>query len=717
MVTDIATAYKNVGYVDGEVNGAKVSVLDSAEGNLTVTAVKGGILSVTDSFTYSTKGLGALADAYSKLTLVLDNASLYVPTPTAGESGSSTMTIPSQAVVNLPTQGTNDISGGADEFKIAGTVNVVANTGSDSVAANNTATLSNVSVEGTSEKKAELNLHEVDATADTITLKNATLTIGSAQPVSESEEPPAPDTTTKKASLVVTNLVADEGSIVLVGNKEAKGVVEVDKYSSKKGSVVFADSAWNTDPALQTVANASGLAVTSIAGAIAGDVIAGQNSFIAFGTDLATAQQMVASTTGWSSGSTGAAIIVAAPIEISSTGRVIAAASARAASEATGTAGQLTVATGSALIVDQNAMPAEGALITGDLVVANGGSLGVVNAHEGAFNLATTVTGVEAEDIVLDNPFLDPVSFAGGVLTTRANAEGMSTLVTSFGMQALTRRVDSALAASVADRTSFDQRIEEGISLWADVSGERYEADSLDNGGSFKSDMGYAVFGGDIGITPTVRAGAAVQYATGSLRSDVANAKNDFDAFGFTAYGSWQPCAQGMLVGELAYVQGTSELSNTIAAASGDVDTTMYSAGIRAQYKGSLGQFSIVPSIGVRVSRLETDAFALAGVNVEKQQQTLVQVPLAVRINGAEFNANGWQVAPSFKLAYVPTFGDKEITIRSVDSTVIDTSPVQGEFGIRAANGNLMLNADMLVGGGKDGASSIGAKIGVRYLF
>lgn len=376
-------------------------------------------------------------------------------------------------------------------------------------------------------------------------------------------------------------------------------------------------------------------------------------------------------------------------------------------------AGAAVVHAGGILIVDQ-AAATDAPFIGGDLVVEEGGELGVVNAKEGAFKVAESGN---TDSIVLDNPFLDPVAFEDGVLTIRADAENMSTLVTSFGMQAMTRRVDSVLAASVADRTSFDQRIEEGISLWADVSGERYEADKLDNGGSFKTDMGYAVFGGDIGITPSIRAGAAVQYATGSLRSDVAKAKNDFDAFGFTAYGSWQPCAQGMLVGELAYVQGTSELSNTIAAASGDVDTTMYSAGIRAQYKGTLGQFSIVPSIGIRVSRLETDAFALAGVNVEKQKQTLVQVPLAVRINGAEFKTDGWQVAPSFKLAYVPTFGDKEITIRSVDSTVIDTSPVQGEFGIRAANGNLMLNADMLLGGGKDGASSIGAKIGVRYLF
>ena len=51
------------------------------------------------------------------------------------------------------------------------------------------------------------------------------------------------------------------------------------------------------------------------------------------------------------------------------------------------------------------------------------------------------------------------------------------------------------------------------------------------------------------------------------------------------------------------------------------------------------------------------------------------------------------------------------------ETDVIDTSPVQGAFGIRASNGNMLFNADMTEGGGEYGTSSIGAKVGFKYAF
>lgn len=111
------------------------------------------------------------------------------------------------------------------------------------------------------------------------------------------------------------------------------------------------------------------------------------------------------------------------------------------------------------------------------------------------------------------------------------------------------------------------------------------------------------------------------------------------------------------------------------------------------------------------------DSMQVGSVNIKKQEQTLVQVPIALRVNGFEQNAAGWFVSPSFRIAYVPTFGDKEISVLGLNQSVIDTSPVQGDFGIRAKKGNLMLNANFMLGGGKDGASSVGGKMGLRYVF
>ena len=278
----------------------------------------------------------------------------------------------------------------------------------------------------------------------------------------------------------------------------------------------------------------------------------------------------------------------------------------------------------------------------------------------------------------------------------------------------MTRRIDAAMAASVADRTTFGQISDQPLNLWVDVSGERYEVSS---NADFNADMGYAVFGADAGLADNVRVGAAVEYATGSLRAAENGAKNDLNAYGLTVYGIWQPCPKGAIVADLGYIKGSNDLTSDAFTVTGSVDTTMMSAGLRAQYKGSLGAFSLIPSVGVRVSRLETDAFAVSGIDVEKQKQTLVQLPVALRIHAGEANAAGWTVAPSFKIAWVPTFGDKEITLRGVDVDVIDANPVQGTFGIRAVKQNLMLNADLTMGGGEEGASAIGAKLGLGYRF
>lgn len=138
---------------------------------------------------------------------------------------------------------------------------------------------------------------------------------------------------------------------------------------------------------------------------------------------------------------------------------------------------------------------------------------------------------------------------------------------------------------------------------------------------------------------------------------------------------------------------------------------------MRAQYELAAGSFKFVPSIGLRVSRLETDDMTVGSIKVDEGDLTYVQMPISLRISGFEADAAGWTLAPSFKVAYVPTFGDKEVKVLGYSQDALDMSPVQADFGLRAVNGNLMFNVDMMLGGGEAGTSSIGGKVGVKYAF
>ena len=116
-------------------------------------------------------------------------------------------------------------------------------------------------------------------------------------------------------------------------------------------------------------------------------------------------------------------------------------------------------------------------------------------------------------------------------------------------------------------------------------------------------------------------------------------------------------------------------------------------------------------------SRTAAITLPLCGISVLDQDQTLFQIPVALRINGADMNAGGWKLAPSFKIAYVPTFGDTEINVHNIEADVIDTSPVQMDLGLRAGTENLLLNATFSLGAGREGSSSVGGKIGLKYAF
>ena len=481
------------------------------------------------------------------------------------------------------------------------------------------------------------------------------------------------------AHMVINNLDMDEGSIF------------VDPYYGESTLAVasLSDNELNTN------------------------VTAGTGALVAFGTDVASAKNALAKLDGFST--LESVVYVGTSMTLGESGSIVIDPSATAAVESLPR--EIYVASNGGLVIDQAAVGSDTVFANAKKVDFNGGKLGITNATVGTITLAdtdeTVVSGITTA--TTDNPFIE-AAVDGNTVVNTMSAEGGLGALASTGIQAMTRRADTILAQTIADRTSVDQELAAGTNLWVDVTGERYEADKLDNGGEFKSDMGYGAFGADFAVTQDITTGAAFQYGKGSLRSGVSSIKNSIDSYGVTAYGAMK-FGDAKVVAEASYIKNENDITSSQTALNQSVDSEIYSVGVRGQHRFTAGNFQFVPSVGVRVSRLNTDAMQVGAVNIKKQEQTLVQLPIALRVNGFEQNVNGWSVAPSFKVAYVPTFGDKEISVLGADQTVIDTSPVQGDFGIRAQNGNLMVNANMMLGGGKDGTSSVGGKVGLKYVF
>lgn len=552
-----------------------------------------------------------------------------------------------------------------------------------------------------------LNLGQTELPEQTTgTLSNLTLSTGTTD-------------RTKAAGLTVANivaavekLVAAGNNLVTVGNERKRGVLKIGTLDLGAGSKVFVDPAWQNDAALNTIGNASHLEIAQVE-SLQGSLIAGQNSLITIGATAAQAEAAFNQAgLNWGKEAVSAALYLGT--SVNPEGGILVNGSLTSVPGAAPEGRTVNLAAGSLLMVDAAAVGEKA--VTGTVSAVGGAKVALVNAAEGTFKLADTVTGLTSASFVSDNLFTK-TALNGSDVSTTVDKNALGGAVASMGLQSMIRRADSVLAATVADRTSIDQELGAGANLWVDVGGESYEADGFDNNASFKSDMGYGVFGADVAVSDDITLGAALQYGTGSARSSNFGMKNEIDTWGLTAYSVYKT-GDARFVGEVAYVKAKNDISASAASKlSQSVDTEMLSAGMSAHYQFDAGAVTVTPSLGIRLSQLKTDALKVGAIRIADDEMTVFQVPVAVRVGMKPVEASGWNIAPAVKLAYVPTFGDDETDILGYQQKVLDTSPVQADIGVEARKGNFMVNVNFLAGTGSEGAKAVGGKVGVKYLF
>lgn len=701
---------------------------------LTITA-NGGTLAVTDSGVYTTDSLSAMSGALganSQTSLIFLNASLA-----AGETAELVDNIvqATEQATAQATDGTLTVSNsGAQSLKVTGSDESADPVTALTISKKDGDTTFTLVGAGESGKLVE----NADGGDVAVTVsEGVTLQLGAdVESTTETKGSLSEVVLSDGAALKVNNIQATvdkltvgtetEGKTaqVSIGSSVNRGALAVDKLTINKGSTVFLDPAWSGNQALDVIANASHLEISTVE-KLDGNLVAGQNSLITIGAsadEAVAAFERIAAAQGvaWGKDGVTAALYVNKTLTVGTNGKVVVdGALTNAPENYDNYTSAVTIASNGMLMVDASAL-GEKAAVSGTLTLADGSYVGLVNATEGTFKLTddTLTATADKVSVVTDNPFIvaDQIN-TDGTVTAKTDAENGLTSIESLGLQAMTRRADSVLAATIADRTSFGQQLKPGLNLWVDVAGENYQADDFDKGGEFEADMGYGTFGADVAVG-NFTVGGALQYGTGTLRSSVSGIKNSIDNYGVSLYGTYSVTDNFKLGAELAYVWGENDITADQTALNQSVDTEMYSAGVRAMYEMKAGNFRFVPSIGLRVSQLSTDEMKVGAVKIEDQDQTLVQLPIAMRITAADYStASGWTLSPSFKLAYVPTFGDKDIEVLNTAEDVIDTSPVQANFGLMAGKDNMLFNVNFMLGAGEYGSSAVGGKVGFKYAF
>lgn len=688
-VTNGGTLSTDIGSVFSDKTSKEDATLSSA-----AVLMKGGFsfskdstLEITDSGTYKMALYNSMVETSKVGTLNLVNASLQIEN--------------TDAVDNKVTINTNVTTKALDAAGDVKTIDVAADvtlTGDSSITGSQKLAGDVETLNVTANKTLAVKSDKTDGLL-VAEINDIALNTGAAFIVDNS--------TISMGKLTVT------GANITVGNSKAAGQIDAKSLELKAGSRIFLDPAWQDG---STIADASFLSAAAVSGNLAGQIAVGQNSVVALNSTQANAisafnQLKDASDLTWGTSGVTAALYVASPVNVASTGSINVNGILTSASYAD--AGAVTVAAKGLLLVDQANVGSETVLNGASLTMDNSSYVGIINATDGTIKLADSITGTPL--VVTDNQFVTG-DVTDGVVTTTVDNQKLAGAVASMGVQQMARRADTVFANTIADRTA-QSVAGEGMALWVDVGGERYEADDLDNGAQYKANMFYGAFGADVGVTPEARIGAAIQYGSGDSKSDNYGIKNDIDAVTFGLYGSYNVTGAAKIVGEFGWTHTTNDVTASERLLTNDFDADVLSLGVRGQHEFQVGAVKIVPSVGVRVSRISTDSFNVGGVKVDVDDQTIVQVPLSVAFAANSIDANGWKLNPYAKVSFTPTFGDDEINVRGYDQSALDTLPVQGNFGLSATNGNVTFGAALSAGFGQDCAKNFGGKVGVTYVF
>ena len=315
------------------------------------------------------------------------------------------------------------------------------------------------------------------------------------------------------------------------------------------------------------------------------------------------------------------------------------------------------------------------------------------------------------------------------------NAQTLNTILNDVaaigattGAQAVTMDAVNQMADTVAARTSVLTQRAQGVNVWVDVNGGRFEGKKVMDGAGYSSDIYAGTLGADYQFANGAVLGAALTIGTADTDSKGTTAKTsmDSDLVGFSVYGSKTFADIWNVAGDIGYLQASNDVTES-GYGFGDFseDVNAFTLGVRGEVLTKAGSVNIVPHLGLRYTRLSTDGFT-AGFNTEIDDQNIFQMPVGVTVS-ADFETSGWTIAPKFDLSVVPTFGDKDADLKlgitgvsasdDLSVRVIDSNPVQATLGVSATNGAWGFGLNYKLGVGSDDRMNNSFNANVRYAF
>ena len=416
-----------------------------------------------------------------------------------------------------------------------------------------------------------------------------------------------------------TNLNA-AGATLAIGNKDGAGKLTV-KEADLHGGMVFLDPAWEVSTGIE---NASGLAVTDVTAGLNGAYVAGQNSKLSFGANLAAADAAFAgSGETWSENGVTAAAYINSPVNVAGGSITVDGLKTTAPDVSAVPAGSVNFEANSMLMVNAANISGTQAAITGvnhsatisaesklyldnavkgqtykiiegtavgvaanwdvDNILSNNKLLkfNVNTANNTVETISQSVTAAYGDAVVAGevyNAAIDAGGAAADFVAKAADAhvnETKAAQVSAFnsaaamselaGVEHGTYAASNLFTDAISEHMSLTNEKEHDSDIWAKYIHSKENVDGLAVAGAdSKYDVNYngIVVGADLYKNGKATVGAALSYVDGSIKGNTLAARTENDAtyYGASIYGGIQN-EDSAVIGDISYLHGKNDIT------------------------------------------------------------------------------------------------------------------------------------------------------------
>lgn len=270
-------------------------------------------------------------------------------------------------------------------------------------------------------------------------------------------------------------------------------------------------------------------------------------------------------------------------------------------------------------------------------------------------------------------------------------------------------------AISLENGLSAGNAYKNGVALWATPL-YQHSSVSGQHAGAFKTGYNSNLLGVSIGADYTMgentRFGAAFNVGGVETKSKggFTQVRNSANFYGFNVYGGYRMDALNFS-GDIGYLYSSNSLKqNTpqsllMAQNTASVHASVWSFGIKGEYKFAMDALDITPYLAMRFNAITTNAYTVKNASasmfrIEKANQNVWMIPVGISVS-KEIASGDWKVTPQLSLGAVFAAGDLKAHSRfSVPNyvpagelimRVVDPATFDATVGLGATNNNFTL--------------------------